>query len=90
MTSKHKDFFKKTILNCKSRITRSYQIIFQIVLSWGSKEMEQHKEHVNRAFCAIQMEAVKKFVEMKDLEEMERPEEHATRAKHALAMVPVE
>ena len=52
--------------------------------------MEQHKEYVNRAFCAIQMEAVKKFVEMKDLEEMERPEGHATRAKHALTMVPVE
>ena len=52
--------------------------------------MGQHEEHVYRIFCAIQMEAVRKFVELKDLEAMERAEEHATRAKHALVMVLVE
>ena len=55
-----------------------------------TKEMVQHKEHVYRTFCAIQMEAVRKFVELKDLEAMERAKEHATRAKYALVMVLVE
>ena len=51
--------------------------------------MEQHKEYVNRAFCAIQMEAVKKFVEIKDQEEMEPAEEHATNSKYAIVTVSV-
>ena len=52
--------------------------------------MGQNEEHVNRTFCAIQMEAVSIFVQIQDLKEMERAEEHATRAKHATVMVPVE
>ena len=52
--------------------------------------MGQNEEHVNRTFCAIQMEDVNMFVQIQDLEEMERAEEHAMRAKHAIAMVPVE
>ena len=36
------------------------------------------------------MEAVRKFVELKDLEAMEPAKEHATWAKHALVMVLVE
>ena len=54
-----------------------------------SKEMGQNGEHVNRTFCAIQMEAVKKFVEIKDQEEMEPAEEHATSSKYAIVTVSV-
>ena len=53
------------------------------------KEMGENEEHVSRTFCAIQMEAVKKFVEIKDQEEMEPAEEHATNFKYAIVTVSV-
>ena len=54
-----------------------------------SKEMAQNEEHVSRAFCAIQMEAARKFVEIKDQEEMEPAEEHAPSSKYAIVTASV-
>ena len=53
------------------------------------KEMEQNEEHVSRTFCAIQMEVARKFVEIKEQEEMEPVEEHATNSKYAIVTVSV-
>ena len=54
-----------------------------------SKEMGQNEELVRRTFCAIQMEVARKFVEMKEQEEMEPAEEHATSSKYAIVTVSV-
>ena len=53
------------------------------------KEMGENEEHVSRTFCAIQMEVARKFVEMKDQEEMEPAEEHAPSSKYAIVTVSV-
>ena len=53
------------------------------------KEMGQNEEHVRRTFCAIQMEAARIFVEIKDQEEMEPAEEHAPSSKYAIVTVSV-